>query len=63
MLYVFTPESSSRRDLRSFLLCAYIELSLTGFRLFFFFFTTYGDFFQCVLIETGDIYIPSLGKT
>lgn len=28
-----------------------------------FFFTTYGDCFQCVIIETRDIYIPSLGKT
>lgn len=29
---------------------------------FFFFPNTYGDCFQCVLIETGDICIPSLGK-
>lgn len=28
----------------------------------FFFFNTYGDFFQYVLIETGDICIPSLGE-
>lgn len=63
MPYVFTPESFSRRDLRCFLLCAYIELSLPGFRLFFFFFfNTYGDCFQCVLIETGDICIRSLGE-
>lgn len=51
----------SRRDLRCFLLCAYIELSLPGFRRFLgFFFNTYDDCFQHVLIETGDICIPSL---
>lgn len=58
--YVFTPESFLRRDLRCFLLCAYIELSLPGFR-FLFFLNTYADCFQCVLIETGDICIHSIG--
>lgn len=37
-------------------LCLASDLDFWGF------FSTYGDCFQCVLIETGDICIPSLGE-